>query len=73
MASESGQLKVIGGEKNFWLYSETNGFDLTHPPTPTSPSTKGLIAIDPIKAALVIVDMQNYFLSPSLALPTASP
>jgi len=75
----SGQLEVIGGEKNFWLYSETNGFDLTHPPTPTSPSiypriqletTKGLIAIDPIKSALVIVDMQNYFLSPSIGRPS---
>jgi nicotinamidase-related amidase len=75
----SGQLKVIGGEKNFWLYSESNGFDLTHPPTPTSPSihpriqletTKGLIAIDPNKSALVIVDMQNYFLSPSIGRPS---
>jgi len=75
----SGQLEVIGGEKNFWLYSETNGFDLTHPPTPASPSiypriqletTKGLIAIDPIKSALVIVDMQNYFLSPSIGRPS---
>ena len=75
----SGQVQVIGGEKNFWLYSEANGYDLTHPPTPTSPliyprsqleTTKGPIAIDPIKSALVIVDMQNYFLSPSLGRPS---
>lgn len=77
----SGQLEVIGGEKNFWLYSEANGFDLTHPPTPTSPSiypriqletTKGVIAIDPTKSALVIVDMTNYFLSPSIGRPSDS-
>ena len=76
MASE--QPEVFGGQKNFWLYSKTKGFDLTHPPTPTSPSiypriqletTKGPIAIDPIKSALVIVDLQNFFLSPCLGRP----
>jgi len=75
------QPEVIGGEKNFWLYSKADGFDLTHPPTPTSTSiypripletTKGHIAIDPAKTALVIVDMQNYFLSPSLGRPSDS-
>ena len=71
--------QVIGGEKNFWLYSEAYGYDLTHPLKPTSPyvypriqleTTKGPIAIDPHKSALVIVDMQNYFLSPSLGNPS---
>ncbi|KAI9767282.1 MAG: hypothetical protein M1839_004548 [Geoglossum umbratile] len=69
------QLEVIGGEKNFWLYSKTDGFDLTHPPTPTSShihprllleTTKARVANDPAKTALVVVDLQNYFLSPHL-------
>lgn len=69
---------VIGGEKNFWLYSKTEGFDLTHPPTPTSPpiypriplnTTSAYVTIDPTKTALVVVDLQNYFLSPSLGRP----
>ncbi|KAK3058847.1 hypothetical protein LTR09_000412 [Extremus antarcticus] len=66
---------VIGSAKNFWLFDTTNGFDLTHPPTPDSPpvnprvtfETKtSQIAIDPAKSALVVVDMQNYFLSAAL-------
>ncbi|KAH0556254.1 hypothetical protein GP486_005819 [Trichoglossum hirsutum] len=74
-----GRLEVIGGEKNFWLYSKTDGFDLTHPPTPTSPfiyprilleTTKARVAIDPAKTALVVVDLQNYFLSPYLGRPS---
>jgi hypothetical protein len=78
----SGQSEVIGGEKNFWFYSKTDGFDLTHPPTPTSPyiypripleTTKARVAIDPAKTALVVVDLQNYFLLPCLvALLTLS-
>jgi nicotinamidase-related amidase len=77
---EAGQFEVIGGEKNFWLYSKTGGFDLTHPRTPTSPriypriqieTTTGYVAIDPSKTALVVVDLQNYFLSPSLGRPTS--
>lgn len=75
----SGQQEVIGGEKNFWLYTEAEDFDLTHPPTPTSPSiysripletTKARVAIDPAKTALVVVDLQNYFLSPGLGRPS---
>ncbi|KAH9819339.1 Isochorismatase-like [Teratosphaeria destructans] len=63
---------VIGTRKNFWLYSSRTGFDLTHPPTPTSPpispnvtikTTTSPITIDPAKSALVIIDMQNFFLS----------
>jgi len=73
------ELEVIGGTKNFWLYSKTDGFDLTHPPRPTSPpiypripldTTKARVAIDPAKTALVVVDLQNYFLSPSLGRPS---
>lgn len=70
--------EVIGGKKNFWLYSKSDGFDLTHPETPTSPAiyprlvvetTKGSAAIDPSKTALVVIDLQNYFLSPLIGRP----
>lgn len=67
---------VIGNPKGtFWLYDSQTGFDLTHPPTPMSPTvdnaiciqTKTMpITIDPAKSALVIIDMQNFFLSPAL-------
>lgn len=65
---------VIGSAKNFWLYSSKTGFDLTHPPKPHSPAitpnvtvktTTTPITIDPVKSALVIIDMQNFFLSPA--------
>lgn len=71
--------EVIGGSKNFWLYSRKDGWDITHPSTPTSPliyprikleTTKEPVTIDSTKAALVIVDLQNYFLSPALGRPT---
>ncbi|KAL9025088.1 MAG: hypothetical protein Q9196_006032 [Gyalolechia fulgens] len=76
---QSKQQEVIGGKGNFWLRSETDAFDLTHPPTPTSPMTypripletaTAHVVIDPTKAALVIVDLQNYFLSPCLGRPS---
>lgn len=62
---------VIGNKKSFWLYDSDTGFDLTHPETPESPAispsltiktTTSPITIDPAKSALVIIDMQNYFL-----------
>ncbi|GAW17707.1 hypothetical protein ANO14919_071730 [Xylariales sp. No.14919] len=70
--------KVIG-RKNFWLYSQGKGYDLTHPPSPASPpifpriqleTTSGPVAIDPSKTALVIIDLQNYFLAPELGRPS---
>lgn len=72
------QKEVIGGTKNFWLYSKSDGFDLTHPATPTSTpifprlvleTTTAPAAIDPSKTALVVVDLQNYFLSPLIGRP----
>ena len=75
--------KAIIGNPNstFWLYDSKTGFDLTHPPTPTSPTptpnhtirtTTLPITIFPAKSALVIIDMQNFFLSPQLGRPTTS-
>lgn len=66
---------VIGNEDNFWLYSSKTGFDLTHPPKPDSPPILPSVAlqtasvpitIDPAKSALIVIDMQNFFLSPAL-------
>jgi len=65
---------VIGSEKNFWLYSSKEGFDLTHPSKPSASTSKPSVTIkttttpitvDPAKSALVIIDMQNFFLSPA--------
>ncbi|KAI0869428.1 Isochorismatase-like protein [Hypoxylon argillaceum] len=76
----SGGTEVIGG-KNFWLYSQDKGYDLTHPPSPTSPlifpriplkTKSGPVAIDPSKTALVIIDLQNYFVAPELGRPSDS-
>lgn len=73
---------IIGNpEGSFWLYDSTTGFDLTHPPTPTSSSptpnytfetTTLPITIASSKSALVIIDMQNFFLSPALGRPADS-
>lgn len=66
---------VIGSKNNFWLYDSRTGFDLTHPTTPSSPAVTprvtietatAPITVDPAKSALVIIDMQNYFLSEAL-------
>ena len=68
------QRAIIGSAQGFWLYSSETGFDLTHPPKPTStPVTPNVtittetvpITVDPAKSALVIIDMQNFFLSPA--------
>jgi len=64
---------VVGNARNkFWLFNPETGFDLTHPPSPDGPAviphlklltTSTPVTIAPSKTALVIVDMQNYFLS----------
>lgn len=65
---------IIGSAKSFWLYSPSTGFDLTHPQNPTSApisprltlsTTTQPVTLDPAKSALVIIDMQNFFLSPA--------
>lgn len=59
--------------------AKADGWGLTQPTTPSSPAiyphvpletTSSRIAIDPAKTALVIIDTQNYFLSPSLGRPS---
>jgi hypothetical protein len=65
---------IIGSPSNFWLHSSKTGFDLTHPKTPSGPkidtrltilTTTSPITVDPSKSALLIIDMQNFFLSPA--------
>lgn len=73
---------VIGNPKaNFWLHHTEFGFDLTHPPSPDAPpiypriplqTSTARISIDPAKTALVVIDMQNFFLSPNLGRPQDS-
>ncbi|KAI6363376.1 hypothetical protein MCOR14_009645 [Pyricularia oryzae] len=71
---------IIGNPSSaFWLFDGTT-YDLTHPDSPTTPSpspsirlptSTAPILISPSKTALVIVDMQNFFLSPALGRPAA--
>jgi nicotinamidase-related amidase len=72
---------VVGTGSSFWLYDSETGFDLTHPATPSSPplspratinTTTLPITIHPAHSALVIIDMQNFFLSPALGRSTTS-
>lgn len=69
---------IIGSSQSFWLWDSLNGFDLTHPPSPEAPiiqprvpidTTTARITVDPAKTALVVIDMQNFFLSPNLGRP----
>ena len=76
--SGSTEIVVLGRPpRNFWLYDPTTkAYDLSHPSTPTSSpvqprlsiatATGSSITIDPEKTALVVIDMQNFFLSPAL-------
>jgi len=74
---------VIGNPESghFWLWNDRDGYDLTRPATPASPplyprikmsTTNSPIAITPNKTALIIVDMQNFFLSTALKRPPDS-
>jgi nicotinamidase-related amidase len=66
---------LIGSPSSFWLHSTETGFDLTHPTSPNEiipgpkismHTTNVPITVSPSKSALVIIDMQNFFLSPAL-------
>lgn len=72
---------VLGPSSSFWIYDSETGFDLTHPETPTSDellprakvkTTTLPVTIHPPHSALVVIDMQNFFLSPSLGRPATS-
>ncbi|KAF2107100.1 isochorismatase family protein [Lophiotrema nucula] len=72
MSTVSSTKTVIGTAENFWLFDEKNGFDITHPKTPDSPlvyprmtlqTSKAPVTLAPQKTAIVLIDMQNFFLS----------
>ncbi|KAI9711972.1 MAG: hypothetical protein M1820_001680 [Bogoriella megaspora] len=71
MADATHHKAVIGNSDNFWRHSTRDGFDLTHPAEPSAYLPRSLhirtstspIAVDPAKTALIIIDMQNFFLS----------
>ncbi|CAF0961831.1 unnamed protein product [Adineta steineri] len=63
---------IIGNTWNFWRYSSKDGFDLTRQNNHQIGSsicletTTTAIRIDPARSALVIIDMQNFFLHPAV-------
>ena len=75
MASQDSARKVIGKPPNHWLYDVSSStFDLTRPlpprflvPSPAASTsietTTKKVVISPRRTALVIIDMQNFFLS----------
>jgi len=75
MPTASTRKAVIGNKANFWLHTQSEGFDLTHPSTPDAApiyprlpleTTTAKVTVDPTKTALVVIDMQNFFLHPAL-------
>ncbi|KAL2075413.1 hypothetical protein VTL71DRAFT_356 [Oculimacula yallundae] len=74
-SSKLPQTSIIGNSSNFWLFNDNDGFDLTHPAAPHSTpiyprlklhTTNTPITVCPQKTALIIIDMQNFFLSSAL-------
>jgi nicotinamidase-related amidase len=72
---------VVGPSKNFWLYDSRRGIDLTHPDSLNSTASSAVlplktttlpVTMSPSKTALVVIDMQNFFLSPQLGRPSTS-
>lgn len=72
---------VVGSPENFWLWTP-QGWDLTHSSTPIRPpalAQRSLrldcevsnITIDPLKSALIIIDMQNFSMSAALGAEAA--
>ncbi|KAL8792463.1 MAG: hypothetical protein Q9195_004919 [Heterodermia aff. obscurata] len=77
----SNKRALIGSPPNHWLWSSSPlYFDLTRPPAPEYPlpspgttihlsTTTTPVMLDPNKTALIIIDMQNFFLSTCLGRP----
>ncbi|KAF2788953.1 Isochorismatase hydrolase [Melanomma pulvis-pyrius CBS 109.77] len=66
---------IIGSADNFWLFDEKLGFDITHPSNPDSPliyprltlqTSKTPVTLAPHKTAIVVIGMQNFFLSSAM-------
>lgn len=73
MAATSGtEPERFGNDNNFWSFHPSTGWDLTRGLTPglTLPTTNDQpITICPRTTALVVVDMQNFFLHPAAGRP----
>ena len=79
-SAEPHQKAIIGNiDHDYWVYDNQTGFDFTR--SLTSPkstnrisltTTKANITVDPTKSALIVIDMQNFFLSPQLGRPAES-
>ena len=79
--SDDSKRAIIGTYPNYWLHASSPPmFDLTRPSPPEYPvpspeesislcTTTTPIMISPSKSALVIIDMQNFFLSTYLGRP----
>ena len=71
---ESTSSLIVGSFSNFWLYNPELGYDMTYSSSSSAPvrrrlkinTTTAPVTIDPKKTALIIIDMQNYFLSSAL-------
>jgi nicotinamidase-related amidase len=77
---ESVSRTIVGNANSFGIWSPHEGWDLTHPDTPDSPPVQPRIhlqceisnvAVDPVKTALLIIDMQNMLLSSAYSPPPA--
>jgi nicotinamidase-related amidase len=65
---------TLGPESHKWSFETNKGFSLG-PPSPedvTLQTTTTPITISPAQSALIIIDMQNFFLSPSFGRPEVS-
>ena len=75
MAPATHREAVIGNpDRPHWVYNSLSGFDLSHSthPTVTIPTTTEPITLGAPTTALVVIDMQNFFLSPALGRPRES-
>lgn len=80
--SQEHQKAIIGNlDSDYWIWDSEIGFDLTRPfnsngdgpqNTVTLQTTKAPVKIDTGKSALVVIDMQNFFLSTALGRPVDS-
>ncbi len=66
---------IVGSPNNFWIWSPDCGWDLTHPSNSDAepvqqrlllPCEISNVTIDPLKTALLIIDMQNFSISNAL-------
>lgn len=64
---------AYGVAPNVWLHSPETGYDISRGSSSTKSleSNKGPCKIDPASSALIVIDMQNFFLHPEIrAHPT---